>query len=1257
MANKITGLELKIGADSSELKKELISIQENTKKAFDTRPLQNFVNQSNQASDTLKNIAENVASFMIADKIGQSVTILQTASKAAIKFESAMADVKKVVDFDTPKQFKEMEKDIVSLSQKIPMAAEDISKIVAAGGQSGIAREDLTKFAEDAAKMGIAFDVTADQAGEMMAKWRTAFKMGQGDVVELADKINYLGNTTAASAPKISDVVTRIGPLGAIGGVASGEIAALGASMVGTGVESEIAATGIKNLILGLTAGKSATKNQQDAFKALGMDASDMAERMQKDAKGAILDVFNALSQIDSARQAAVLSDLFGKESIGAIAPLLSNLAALKENLDRVSDSARYGGSMESEFAARAETTENQLILLKNSVEAICIQLGSVFLPYLSEGAKAMTDIAGGVADWVNQNQALVDSLLKVGAGIAAIQTARKAMSYASDGVKSLLAAVAQQQAQEIAMAQEKEAAITAEQEKQINRRIKAVEAAAAKQEKAVIDSIMKQNLSYEQQAKLIVQESDKIALKTTETAVQIRNAMTEAFQRSALAASEASASTSAALTATGNAATLAGEKIAAAHTVAAETATVATEAEARLALANEATGVAAIVAGERNVAAKTASTVATEGATVATETLTTATAVQGNTAVVSGTKTAGAMSVAQGAVVSLTKAVWALAAGWYGVAAAIAYALSQSAKTSNATAQRVGKQYNNLSDGTTFKSDGQGGYVGVSDKYQDINDELQEEPVYSTTTLEGDEDEAEAPVNNQTTFVLTPEQQEEAKEIAYNDWLNSNDPEAVAERNRQTIDAKMEEGRAKTDELLKRVGNLGTTGFGGAGAGLSNLGGGSYSGTNSAEQAAKEQARRLEHAQHEAADLSRAMQAGISKEYDTTYMQDQTAKRHDIEEKQQKIAKVKADGVDENTIKALNAELDEYAKAMDEKVANKWEQVNSQMVYEAHKASAEAAQDYLALADAEYENTLQNLQREREEKEKNLMKDKNDIQSRLLVERWYYAEVAKAEKNRAKAIQDAHKKKVSYLQEEGKLAELIAYYESDEGNAANKAESKLEGQRELASEYVKIWKEAHRTMESYIASVADTVYSSMADSLSNFVRGVKSAKDAFRDFGNAVIDMLIKIAAQRMAASVVNSFIGAFSSGSGGASSTGYSLGYDNRDIMMQPMTAFASGGIVTAPTMALIGEAGTNEAVIPLTSENLAAIGGGNRRGGGGGVTVNITNKTDSQVKVEDTKYDEGLDSYILNVVVDGASRNKGGFGRNLKTALGAQ
>lgn len=160
---------------------------------------------------------------------------------AAIGFESKMADIRKVVDgLDDKKAFAQMSDDILTLSTQLPMAAEGIAEIVAAGGQAGIARGDLMQFANDAVKMGVAFDTTAEESGQMMAQWRTAFRLTQEDVVVLADKINYLGNTGPANAKKISDIVTRIGPLGGVAGVASGEIAAMGATIAGMGLNQKL---------------------------------------------------------------------------------------------------------------------------------------------------------------------------------------------------------------------------------------------------------------------------------------------------------------------------------------------------------------------------------------------------------------------------------------------------------------------------------------------------------------------------------------------------------------------------------------------------------------------------------------------------------------------------------------------------------------------------------------------------------------------------------------------------------------------------------------------------------------------------------------------------------------------------------------------------------------------------------------------------------------------------------------------------------
>lgn len=354
---------------------------------------------------------------------GATTKFLAGPIQSAMQFESVMADVRKVVDFDTPQQFKEMSNDILKLSQEIPVSASGLAQIMASAGQAGIARNELVAFTRDAAKMGVAFDITADQAGDMMAKWRTAFKMGQDQVVELADKVNYLGNKTAASAPAIADVVTRIGPLGSVGGVASGEIAAMGASIVGSGIASEVAATGIKNLILGLTAGESATKKQRAAFDELGLDSTQVAASMQKDAKGTILMVLDSISKLDKVQQAAVLKNLFGKESIGAIAPLLSNLDNLKRNMDLVSKPG-YEGSMEKEYEERAKTTANAIQLLKNAMSSLAVTLGSSLLPYLAQGASWMANVAKAMSNWGKAHPTLVKGIYGLVVGAAAFMTA-----------------------------------------------------------------------------------------------------------------------------------------------------------------------------------------------------------------------------------------------------------------------------------------------------------------------------------------------------------------------------------------------------------------------------------------------------------------------------------------------------------------------------------------------------------------------------------------------------------------------------------------------------------------------------------------------------------------------------------------------------------------------------------------------------------------------------------------------------------------
>ena len=372
--------------------------------------------------------------------------------KAAIDFESTMADVKKVVDFDTPDGFKKMGQDIINMSKVLPMTANDIGKIVAAGGQSGIAAKDLMTFAESAIKMGVAFDITADQAGQAMAEMRSAFKMNQQQVVVLADKINYLGNNTAASAKDIMEIVQRIGPLGEVAGTASGEIAALGATLRGMGVQNEIAATGIKNLMLSLTAGKAATKSQREAFARLGYSSTAVAKSMQLDSKKTMLVILKQVAKLRKHEQAAVLTQLFGKEVVGSIAPLLTNIKELEKNFDAVADKMKYAGSMEKEYQARAATTANALVIFRNQITALGITIGSVLLPAVNSVLKTISPWIGKVTELAQAHPVVTKAIVATAGALITMRIATFAagfaFTYLRGGVLRVVGALAGARAQ-----------------------------------------------------------------------------------------------------------------------------------------------------------------------------------------------------------------------------------------------------------------------------------------------------------------------------------------------------------------------------------------------------------------------------------------------------------------------------------------------------------------------------------------------------------------------------------------------------------------------------------------------------------------------------------------------------------------------------------------------------------------------------------------------------------------------------------------
>jgi TP901 family phage tail tape measure protein len=364
---------------------------------------------------------------------------LRSPVQQAIEFESAMSDVKKVVDFDSPAAFKQMSEDILELSTRIPMASEGLAQIVAAGGQSGLKNEELLKFAELAAKVGVAFDISAERSGDAMANIKTALGLSLDETSALFDAMNHLSNNMASTAPKVLDFTTRVAADGKVKGFDPTETLAFGSAMIAAGAQADVAATSFRNMSKALVRGAASTPKQRAAFKSLGLDAAQVARRMQEDAVGTTIDVMERINQLPEHLRSSTVSQIFGDEA-RALMPLIGNLDLLRESLGLVSEERNYLGSAEAEYAARAETTANNIQLMRNQMARLGVSIGEVVLPHLNDLLERSQGIIDRFVKWTKEHPKLTKWLVLGGAAIGAMAIAGGALLTAAAGLIGTLA-------------------------------------------------------------------------------------------------------------------------------------------------------------------------------------------------------------------------------------------------------------------------------------------------------------------------------------------------------------------------------------------------------------------------------------------------------------------------------------------------------------------------------------------------------------------------------------------------------------------------------------------------------------------------------------------------------------------------------------------------------------------------------------------------------------------------------------------------
>nr|WP_280819041.1 phage tail tape measure protein [Tianweitania sediminis] len=315
----------------------------------------------------------------------------------ALEFESAMADVRKVLDVND-EQFANIRRQITGMSRELPVAASGIAEIYANAAQSNVPLAELGKFAEMVAKVSVAWDTTQGETSSALAEIKTQLGMGVDDIGLYADALNHLSNNTAAKAPKLVEFSRVVAATGELYGFGAQQTLAFGGAMIAAGAQSEVAATSFRNMGRALTMGARATKSQRQAYSRLGIDSVKTAKSMQKNALKTTLDVIDKIQQLPEWERVSIASALFGDEA-RALMPIINNATELRRQLDMVGDRTNYAGSAFKEYVTRAGTVGNVLEILQNKFADSFRSVGDSMLPSIREAALGIGDILDSLGE------------------------------------------------------------------------------------------------------------------------------------------------------------------------------------------------------------------------------------------------------------------------------------------------------------------------------------------------------------------------------------------------------------------------------------------------------------------------------------------------------------------------------------------------------------------------------------------------------------------------------------------------------------------------------------------------------------------------------------------------------------------------------------------------------------------------------------------------------------------------------------------
>lgn len=412
----------------------------------DVKQYQDSLKKINKKTENLQQELASVARKSAIAFTALAGVITLTANDFA-QYEKALVGVGKTTDIEGEK-LQKFGKEFQKMSTQIPVATNELLAISQAAGQLGVRGEkNLLKFSETVAKLGVATDLSGEQAAISLTRILNVTGEGIETIDNFGSVIVELGNNFAATESEIVRMATEVSRSTAVFGVSAAESAALGTALKSVGVQAQLGGSAIGRAFRSIDKSvRSGGESFEDLQRVTGMTGDQLKKTFKEDSTAVFQSFIEGIGKIQKAGGDTTAElekfELQGDEILKVLPVLAKNSELVGSALRSAADETENATALNEEAAKAFDTLGSEAQLLNNNFKNLRVNIGERLAPAIIDLLKGTSEIIKNISELDDETIETIATFLKWGTAIAGLTAGAAAFALAAIKVSALIGAI-----------------------------------------------------------------------------------------------------------------------------------------------------------------------------------------------------------------------------------------------------------------------------------------------------------------------------------------------------------------------------------------------------------------------------------------------------------------------------------------------------------------------------------------------------------------------------------------------------------------------------------------------------------------------------------------------------------------------------------------------------------------------------------------------------------------------------------------------